>query len=97
MDQVLENLIGYARTYFPVEATLEMLNEFRPLLCPWDTSIEKGFDLLNLFLPTRLTPLEHENQGFGLWIGEVFLINTNTRQLISTLSAQNLFNAYHKQ
>ena len=50
-------------SYFPVESTQEMLEEWRPLLCPFDITIIKGLGYLDLFLPTVLP--EHEmDQGF---------------------------------
>lgn len=71
ISQVLENLISQLRNYFPIEATRAILAEFRPLLCPWDSSMAKGCQLLNLFLPSRLAPEEHAKFGYTLWLHEV--------------------------
>jgi len=49
--------------YFPVEATQEMLEEWRPLLCPFDVKMMQGIFFLENFLPTVLYPEEH-SQGF---------------------------------
>ena len=49
--------------YFPVECTQEMLDEWRPLLCPFDVTVMKGLSYLDRFLPTNL-PEEQMDQGF---------------------------------
>ena len=49
--------------YFPAESTQEMLDEWRPLLCPFDVTVVKGLSYLDRFLPTRL-PEEQMDQGF---------------------------------
>ncbi len=49
--------------YFPVESTQEMLDEWRPLLCPFDVTMIKGCYYFDLFLPTGLPP-EHHDKGF---------------------------------
>ena len=43
-----------SRSFFPENTTQELLDELRPLLCPWDRSICVGFDYLSLFLPTTI-------------------------------------------
>ena len=40
-----------------------MLDEWRPLLCPFDVTIMKGLSYLERFLPTML-PDEEMDQGF---------------------------------
>ena len=40
-----------------------MLEEWRPLLCPFDTSLADGVGNLSFFLPTCLPP-EHHHKGF---------------------------------
>ena len=40
-----------------------MLDEWRPLLCPFDVTIMKGLSYLERFLPTML-PEEEMDQGF---------------------------------
>ena len=57
------NFVSYARIYFNVNATKEMLEEWRPLMCPFDLSMVNAFERFDLFLPTLLR--EHEiNSGF---------------------------------
>lgn len=63
------NFVAYARMYFSNESTNEMLEEWRPLLCPFDVSINSAFERFNLFLPTMLYEFDRE-QGFGLWLSE---------------------------
>ena len=49
--------------YFSVEATQEMLDEWRPLLCPFDVKMSEGLFYLELFLPTLVYPHEYD-RGF---------------------------------
>ncbi|GAB6022437.1 hypothetical protein CHUAL_006550 [Chamberlinius hualienensis] len=68
---VVCHLIKLCRTYFPVEATQEILDEVRPLICPYIArQMNKAIDLLDMFLPTLLYPEEHE-KGFHLWFKEL--------------------------
>ena len=46
------NFIRYARIYFDENATKEMLEEWRPMLCPFDSSMASAFERFKLFLPT---------------------------------------------
>ena len=48
----LRSLIKVSRGFFRPEATQEMLDEFRPLLCSTDRSMWIGFKYLATFLPT---------------------------------------------
>lgn len=52
MEHELKNLVNYCRTYFPVSATQEMLDEWRPLLCPFDVTNIKAVHYFEYFLPT---------------------------------------------
>ncbi|XP_077865747.1 proteasome activator complex subunit 4-like [Saccoglossus kowalevskii] len=70
IDNVLKNLIKCARLYFPLESTQEMLDEWRPLLCPFDVTMSKGVGYMEMFLPTTLPP-EHHDKGFRLWLDEM--------------------------
>lgn len=70
LESNLSQAIRLARPHFSVEATQEMLDEWRPMLCPFSVSIQRAVTYLNLFLPTTLPP-EHNNQGFKLWFDEV--------------------------
>ncbi|TRY59018.1 hypothetical protein DNTS_012403 [Danionella cerebrum] len=67
---VLNTLIKSCRVYFPVSATQEMLDEWRPLLCPFDASMHKAISYFQLFLPTLMPPEQHE-RGFKLWFDEL--------------------------
>lgn len=49
--------------YFSVESTQEMLDEWRPLLCPFDMAMTDAMGYLSFFLPTLLPP-EHHDMGF---------------------------------
>ena len=46
--------------YFSEESTQEMLDEWRPLMCPYDVTFGKAMFLFSLFLPTTLPPEKHE-------------------------------------
>lgn len=72
-EDTLKNFIRYARVYFSVDATQEMLEEWRPLLCPYDTSMVKGTTYFSLFLPTNLPP-QHHDKGWKLWFEEFMRI-----------------------
>jgi proteasome activator subunit 4 len=77
----LGDFIKCARVYFDVNATQEMLNEWRPMMCLFDTALNDAFMLFKLFLPTIL--YEHELRfGFELWAFEFldFWSTFNTRQ-----------------
>lgn len=70
LESNLSQAIKLARPHFPIEATQEMLDEWRPMLCPFSVSIQRAVTYLNLFLPTTLPP-EHHDKGFKLWFDEV--------------------------
>ena len=46
-----------------MSATQEMLDEWRPLLCPFDVTNIKAIHYFEYFLPTDLPP-EHHDKGF---------------------------------
>lgn len=60
--EILNKNFSYLR-YFPVSATQEMLDEWRPLLCPFDVTNIKAVHYFEYFLPTDL-PSEHHDKGF---------------------------------
>ena len=60
----------YTISYFPASSTRDMLNEWRPLLCPFDTAMMEGAFFLSSFLPTLLLP-EERDQGYPLWFDEL--------------------------
>ena len=72
-ETAIKNLIRSCRPYFSLQSTQEMLDEWRPLLCPYDTVIIKATSYLELFLPTLL-PAEHHDKGFKLWFEEFMLL-----------------------
>ncbi|CAF3253497.1 unnamed protein product, partial [Rotaria sp. Silwood2] len=57
------------RPYFSVTATQEILDEFRPCLCPFDTVCGDVMSYWDMFLPVHLPPELH-HQGFKLWLSE---------------------------
>ena len=57
---IFNTFIKHARLYFSVNATQEMLDEWRALLCPYDTSFSRGMEKLELFLPTVVYPDEND-------------------------------------
>ncbi|CAF4502010.1 unnamed protein product, partial [Rotaria sp. Silwood2] len=63
--------IFYCSPYFSATATQEILDEFRPRLCPTDWTFSNNIRMLELFLPVHLPPNLH-NQGFKLWLSEFF-------------------------
>ncbi len=49
------NFICFARNYFNINATGEMLEEWRPMMCPYDMAFNDAVDRFNLFLPSIFT------------------------------------------
>ncbi|OXB74298.1 UNVERIFIED_CONTAM: hypothetical protein H355_006827 [Colinus virginianus] len=69
VESVLKTLVKSCRPYFPEDATAEMLDEWRPLMCPFDVTMQKAITYFELFLPTTLPPELH-HKGFKLWFYE---------------------------
>ncbi|ETE72009.1 Proteasome activator complex subunit 4, partial [Ophiophagus hannah] len=69
VESVLKTLVKNCRLYFPESATAEMLDEWRPLMCPFDVTMQKAITYFELFLPTTLPP-ECHHKGFKLWFDE---------------------------
>jgi len=69
-ENALSDLLIVARVYFELTATQEMLELWRPQLCPFDTvAIQNGMELLDTFLPSVFLP--HEiSSGYKLWLDE---------------------------
>lgn len=63
-------MIRVCRFYFPPNATKEILEEVRPLLCPFDMIMQRAMVYLELFLPTALNP-DQEDIGWRLWKDEM--------------------------
>lgn len=66
LETNIKQLVRYCRTYFTVESTQEMLDEWEPLMCPFDVTMHKAMAYFELFLPTLLPPEQHD-RGFKLW------------------------------
>ncbi|KAL3232022.1 hypothetical protein MRX96_023105 [Rhipicephalus microplus] len=60
LETNIKQLIRYCRTYFTVESTQEMLDEWEPLMCPFDVTMHKAMAYFELFLPTLLPPEQHD-------------------------------------
>ncbi|XP_050688195.1 proteasome activator complex subunit 4-like isoform X2 [Eriocheir sinensis] len=69
-EGAVENMIRVCRFYFPPNATKEILEEVRPLLCPFDMIMQRAMVYLELFLPTALNP-DQEDIGWRLWKDEM--------------------------
>ncbi|XP_068596993.1 proteasome activator complex subunit 4A [Brachionichthys hirsutus] len=69
VENLLKTLVKSCRPYFSVSATQEMLDEWRPLLCPFDVTMQRAISYFEIFLPTTLPPELH-NKGFKLWFDE---------------------------
>ncbi|XP_031565856.1 proteasome activator complex subunit 4-like [Actinia tenebrosa] len=67
--ELMKSVVRLARVYFSVESTQEMLDEWKPLLCPYDVAFGKAIFYFSLFLPTTLPPSQYD-QGFRLWFEE---------------------------
>ncbi|XP_043684421.1 proteasome activator complex subunit 4B-like isoform X1 [Vespula pensylvanica] len=66
----LNSLIHSAKIYFPLNATQEILDELRPMICPFDVvTMSNTFKTLEYFLPVHLSP-EYHSFGHELWFNE---------------------------
>nr|CAB3265251.1 proteasome activator complex subunit 4B [Phallusia mammillata] len=79
MDSKLRSLIRNCRSLFPPETTRDMLDEWRPLLCPYDIVMGKGCLYLDLFLPTLVFDESQQNASWKLWIEEFLTLWKNVR------------------
>uniref|UniRef100_A0A7N6FBN0 Proteasome activator subunit 4 n=1 Tax=Anabas testudineus TaxID=64144 RepID=A0A7N6FBN0_ANATE len=82
VESVLKTLVKSCRPYFPESATQEMLDEWRPLLCPFDVTMQRAISYFELFLPTTLPPELHHN-GFKLWFDELINLWMSVQNLPS--------------
>eukprot|EP00057_Strongylocentrotus_purpuratus_P019391 XP_011673865.1 PREDICTED: proteasome activator complex subunit 4 isoform X2 [Strongylocentrotus purpuratus] len=99
LENRLKSLMRMSRPYFSVDSTREMLEEWRPLLCPFDETMAKGIHYMECFLPTLLPP-EHHQHGFKLWLDEMISIWNNSQNsphiesalvdLFSRLATENI-------
>uniref|UniRef100_A0A672S8A5 Proteasome activator subunit 4 n=1 Tax=Sinocyclocheilus grahami TaxID=75366 RepID=A0A672S8A5_SINGR len=81
VEAVLKALIKNCR-YFPESATQEMLDEWRPLMCPFDVTMQKAMGYFGLFLPTTFPPELHD-KGFKLWFDEFISLWVSVQNLPS--------------
>ncbi|OXB54978.1 hypothetical protein ASZ78_003090 [Callipepla squamata] len=95
VESVLKTLVKSCRPYFPEDATAEMLDEWRPLMCPFDVTMQKAITYFELFLPTTLPPELH-HKGFKLnkelcspWpripVGYIFQVKSSVLYLYALL------------
>uniref|UniRef100_A0A3B3B675 Proteasome activator subunit 4a n=1 Tax=Oryzias melastigma TaxID=30732 RepID=A0A3B3B675_ORYME len=80
VESVLKTLIKSCRPYFSEDATQEMLDEWRPLLCPFDVTMQRAISYFELFLPTTLPPELH-HKGFKLWFDELITLWESVQNL----------------
>ncbi|XP_075933535.1 proteasome activator complex subunit 4A isoform X1 [Anarhichas minor] len=91
VENVLKTLVKSCRPYFPESATQEMLDEWRPFLCPFDVTMQRAISYFELFLPTTLPPELH-NKGFKLWFDELITLWLSVQNLPSwEMHLVNLF------
>lgn len=70
LENTITHVIRDARLYFPASATQEMLDEFRPYLCPLSCSeISFGLEYLEMFLPICVKP-DEASISYELWFKE---------------------------
>ncbi|XP_029305181.1 proteasome activator complex subunit 4A isoform X1 [Cottoperca gobio] len=82
VENVLKTLVKSCRPYFPASASQEMLDEWRPLLCPFDVTMQRAISYFELFLPTTLPPELH-HKGFKLWFDELITLWLSVQNLPS--------------
>ncbi|XGW03770.1 hypothetical protein V3C99_015156 [Haemonchus contortus] len=68
----LQTYISHSRRYFSDNATQQLLDELRPLMCVWDESIVRAWRLLEMFVPMNLLPDRQITHGRGLWLDEAW-------------------------
>ncbi|KAM9847519.1 proteasome activator complex subunit 4A [Aulostomus maculatus] len=78
LARLLINLLKY----FSESATQEMLDEWRPLFCPFDVTMQRAISYFELFLPTTLPPELH-HKGFKLWFDEFISLWVSVQNLPS--------------
>ncbi|CAH3144364.1 unnamed protein product [Porites evermanni] len=70
LEETVKHVVRVSRVYFSEESTQEMLDEWRPLMCPYDVTFGKAMFYFSLFLPTTLPPEKHD-KGFKMWFHEL--------------------------
>lgn len=66
----MKSVILYCSPYFPLSATKEILDEFKPLLCPYDVTMADGVKYLEWFLPTIAVGEVERQKTWHLWFKE---------------------------
>ncbi|GFT37520.1 proteasome activator complex subunit 4 [Nephila pilipes] len=99
LENNLKTLIKTCSPYFSLESTQEILDQFRPLMCPFDSEMGKAMNYFELFLCTTLPPSEH-HRGFKLWFEEFISLwknwhniptwENNLLSLITRLAKDNI-------
>lgn len=67
MTQVMHDVLGACREYFPIEATQEILDLFWPMMCPHSDYVLQAMHYFELFLPT-MSGAENKDRTFMLWL-----------------------------
>ncbi|KAG8223216.1 hypothetical protein J437_LFUL003567 [Ladona fulva] len=70
LDSTLAGMVHATKLYFPPTATQEMLDEWRPLICPYDAHLCHTMTYLEWFLPVTLPPSK-AHMGYKLWFEEI--------------------------
>ncbi|KAL3074330.1 hypothetical protein niasHS_015160 [Heterodera schachtii] len=68
----LGQLIVECSHFFDPSVSQLILDEARPFFCPMDDSFLRGLNILCIFLPTSLSPAEHDEFGAKLWVDELW-------------------------
>ncbi|XP_043271653.1 proteasome activator complex subunit 4B-like [Venturia canescens] len=100
ISQILQTAVLRAKIHFPVTATQEILDEFRPRICPLDLkSMAKTIEMLQWFLPVSLFPKDH-HLGYKLWFDELMSLwkachnaptwEDNMMWLVARLASHNI-------
>ncbi|XP_037083000.1 proteasome activator complex subunit 4B-like isoform X1 [Pollicipes pollicipes] len=66
----VKNMARLCRSFFPTEATAEILAELLPELCPFDSAATWVLECLEVFLPTDLPPALYD-RGWRLWLPQL--------------------------
>ena len=70
LEAKLRALVRNCRSYFPPNSTQDMLDEWRPLMCPFDIVVGKAAKYFDMFLPTLVFNEEERNASWKVWIDE---------------------------
>ncbi|PFX25218.1 Proteasome activator complex subunit 4A [Stylophora pistillata] len=91
LEETVKHVLYMSRVYFSDDSTQEMLDEWRPLLCPFDVKFAKAMFYFSLFLPTTL-PSEKFDKGYKYV--ELLRIHNLFVPDITFLSAHHLLKEY---